>query len=183
MQCLVCSWIVQIWNSYPQESINELVRSFADRLQLLFSKNDESISDELRKGIDKIKGIEINIPSVSKVLNFDELIELYHPTTEDWPLKYQLNLFLFIVHSFFTAVIVILYLFLNYSYNNNDYNYNNNNNSDNNSNLLYSLVNHFYFLDFSVNLWNKQPMTTNHYQEICNCSNIHNKDFFYYTII
>lgn len=44
--------VMSIWDAFPQDPIDRLVLPFQSRVKLVFSKNGNSISDELRSGAD-----------------------------------------------------------------------------------------------------------------------------------
>ncbi len=81
--------VIQIWDNFPQESINRLVESFEDRLKLLITKNGQSISDDLRKGIHKFSNLEYHIQPNTEILDYDQLVESYDPSIDDCPVEFH----------------------------------------------------------------------------------------------
>lgn len=73
--------VQEIWNNFSQESIDDLVRSFTNRLKLVIINDGKSISDELRRGIKTIP--DIQIPSDIKLLQEDQIIEKCDPDVDD----------------------------------------------------------------------------------------------------
>ena len=49
----------EIWNSFPQETIDRLVLSFACRLRMVIGKQGELISDELRSSLEKNTSVPV----------------------------------------------------------------------------------------------------------------------------
>ena len=81
--------IIQIWDEFPQEKINKLVLSFKKRLNLVLAKNGESISEELRNGLEKLPNLNIQIRDDIKKLEFNDLIETIDPYINDCPIQFH----------------------------------------------------------------------------------------------
>lgn len=79
--------VTEVWESFPQNKINELVLSFNGRLRTLIANDGKSISDILRKGINQIP--QFPLPSCDKLLTQNDLIENYDPTVNDTPLEFR----------------------------------------------------------------------------------------------
>lgn len=77
--------ILEIWESFPQSSIDRLVSSFNGRLRLLISQNGNSINNLLRKEL--FDCAPIVIPK-QKFLSFEDLVELYDPDVDDEPVEF-----------------------------------------------------------------------------------------------
>lgn len=73
--------IQNIWNNFPQDSINSLIYSFYGRLRLIIDQKGESISDLLRKGIHNIP--EFPIPKFNDIWDLNELIVACDPSVND----------------------------------------------------------------------------------------------------
>lgn len=78
--------VQNIWNSFPQNSINELVLSFIGRLKLVIQEEGKSISDILRKGIHNFPN-DVQIDQ-NKILDLSKIIENYDPTVDDNPIEF-----------------------------------------------------------------------------------------------
>ena len=79
--------INEIWELFPQNSINKLVDSFNGRLRMLISEEGKSINGLLRKGLDLVPQFPLQYPQ--KLLKNKDLIENYDPTVNDEPLEYK----------------------------------------------------------------------------------------------
>ena len=78
--------VQQIWESFPQSSINNLVLSFEGRLRMVITENGQSINDHLRKGIHNFpESVQIDL---TKVLDVSDLIENYDPEVDDNPIEF-----------------------------------------------------------------------------------------------
>ena len=73
--------IQNIWNNFPQDSINRLIYSFYGRLRLIIDQKGESISDLLRKGFHNIP--EFPIPKFNDIWDLNELIVACDPSVND----------------------------------------------------------------------------------------------------
>ena len=79
--------IIEIWESFPQDSINSLISSFESRLRFVLSQNGESISEILRRNIHQDAAITLDLTN-NNLLQIDDLIEFYDPLTNDEPLEF-----------------------------------------------------------------------------------------------
>lgn len=80
--------VTEIWESFPQESIDSLVLSFPTRLKWVISENGGSISNILRSSIHK--DVQINIDQDEKnLLSNDRIFEYYDPNIDDNPIEFK----------------------------------------------------------------------------------------------
>lgn len=79
--------VSEIWDSFPQNKIDDLILSFDGRLRTVLHNDGKSISDILRKGLNLIP--EFPLPSSDKLLKENDLIEKYDPTVDDSPLEFR----------------------------------------------------------------------------------------------
>lgn len=73
--------VQEIWNNFPQSSIDELILSFKTRLRLVIALNGDSISDILRNGLQ----IDVNYVPISPafVVPFENYLARYNPNIDD----------------------------------------------------------------------------------------------------
>lgn len=57
----------------------------------MITKNGQSISDDLRKGIHQFSNLEYHIPANAEILDFDQLVESYDPSIDDFPVEFHAN--------------------------------------------------------------------------------------------
>lgn len=76
----------EIWEAFPQSSINSLVLSFHGRLRMVIADNGQSISDKLRSGIHKAP--QIVLPYRNDLLGFNDLVCLNDPDVDDQPVEF-----------------------------------------------------------------------------------------------
>ena len=79
--------IYAIWGSFSQESINNLVKSFRDRLQTVIEYNGESITDILRSRIFRETQLEV-VPDAT-IMPLHDMITACDPTIDDNPLEFR----------------------------------------------------------------------------------------------
>ena len=79
--------VQQIWEAFPQESINKLVLSFHGRLRTVIYENGHSISEILRKGINKAP--DVVLPFRNDILPVEELISLIDTSIDDNPIEFK----------------------------------------------------------------------------------------------
>ena len=79
------STIQEIWDNYPQESINRLVLSFEGRLRTVLYENGNSISEYLRNGIHFVPSSALS--SYPSLLPIDSIIASYDPSIDDNPIE------------------------------------------------------------------------------------------------
>lgn len=73
--------VQEIWDAFPQESIDSLVESFATRLRMVVAVGGESISDILRNGLQfDVDYIQIHPQAIKPLFHF---IRRYDPTIND----------------------------------------------------------------------------------------------------
>ena len=79
--------VKQIWDNFPQESIDRLVLSFAARLRHVINKGGESISDELRSSLTQIP----SFPLLNRTegVPLENILTFRDETVNDNPLEYQ----------------------------------------------------------------------------------------------
>ena len=77
--------IQKVWMEFPQESINRLVQSFADRLRMVIHDNGESISDRLRKGIHRLPAFAFPQYDAECFYTVNDLICEFDPDVDDSP--------------------------------------------------------------------------------------------------
>ena len=77
--------VTEIWDSFPQESIDNLVRSFKGRLHTVIQQNGESISDILRSGIDDLP--EVDVAPDESTMDLSDMITTYDPSVDDNPIE------------------------------------------------------------------------------------------------
>ena len=76
----------EIWEAFPQSSINSLILSFHGRLRMVIADNGQSISDKLRSGIHKAP--QIVLPYRNDLLGFNDLVCLNDPDVDDQPVEF-----------------------------------------------------------------------------------------------
>ena len=73
--------VQEVWDAFPQESIDSLVESFATRLRMVVAVGGESISDILRNGLQfDVDYIQIHPQAIKPLFHF---IRRYDPTIND----------------------------------------------------------------------------------------------------
>ena len=77
--------INQIWDAFPQSSIDSLVRSFRGRLFTVIDQQGESISDILRSDIHNAPNIPL-IPD-ENTMSLADMITVWDPTIDDNPIE------------------------------------------------------------------------------------------------
>ena len=77
--------INEIWDSFPQESINKLVASFKVRLQMVLEHDGKSITDIHRSGIHKAPTIDVF--RNENTMDLAEMITTIDPTVDDSPIE------------------------------------------------------------------------------------------------
>lgn len=77
----------QIWESFPQSSINRLVLGFKKRLVLLYNNEGKSINEILRKGLNNDDS-DISIPNTPDLLQIEDIIQDFDPSIDDEPVEY-----------------------------------------------------------------------------------------------
>ena len=77
--------ITEIWDAFPQASIDSLVASFKGRLQTVLAQDGESISDILRSGIHNAPAIDVE-PN-DETMQLSEMITTIDPTVDDNPIE------------------------------------------------------------------------------------------------
>ena len=77
--------VKEIWESFPQESIDRLVQSFKGRLYATISNNGESLSDILRNGIQIEQETEVTPNETT--LDLADIITTYDPNVDDNPIE------------------------------------------------------------------------------------------------
>lgn len=80
--------ILEIWDSFPQDSINRLIESFESRIKLVIENNGNSISDILRSGLNYHTNAEIQLDEKYSNLSYNDLIDKYDPSVNDRPLEF-----------------------------------------------------------------------------------------------
>ena len=80
--------INEIWDSFPQESINRLVASFKVRLQIFLEHDGESITDILRSGIHKAPTIDVS--RNENAMDLAEMITTMDPARDDSPIEVKI---------------------------------------------------------------------------------------------
>lgn len=78
--------VQEIWYSFPQEKINELVLSFETRLKLVIQERGQSITNILRTSIHQ--NPEFNFDTNLQLLTEDDLIEKFDDSVDDCPLEF-----------------------------------------------------------------------------------------------
>ena len=79
--------INEIWEAFPQETINRLVLSFENRLRLLIQKGGQSISNILRSNINIRPAFPLgNFPDI---LSIHDLLTVCDPTINDETLEFH----------------------------------------------------------------------------------------------
>ena len=80
------NFINQIWESFPQDKIDNLCLSFYSRLRTMINSNGQSISDILRSRINNDSQTVLNCPE--KFLTIEDFITFYDPPVDDMPLSF-----------------------------------------------------------------------------------------------
>ena len=73
--------VQEVWNAFPQSSIDRLVLSFTGRLRMLIAKGGESISNELRSSIHNFPAFPL--PNIPNKLELLDLVTLHDPNVND----------------------------------------------------------------------------------------------------
>ena len=73
--------VQEVWDSFPQESIDSLVLSFAGRLRILIDNDGNSIADILRNSIHNIP--EFPLPDFPDSMNILDIITMHDPNIND----------------------------------------------------------------------------------------------------
>lgn len=76
--------VQEVWDAFPQSSIDRLVLSFTGRLRMLIAKGGESISNELRSSIHNCP--EFPLPNIPNKLGLFDLVTLHDPNVNDNPI-------------------------------------------------------------------------------------------------
>ena len=77
----------EVWDAFPQESINRLVLSFAGRLRLVIAKGGESISDELRSSLYRVPAFPME--NLQNLITLDKIITTKDENVDDMPLEFR----------------------------------------------------------------------------------------------
>ena len=78
--------VYEIWNAFPQSSINRLVRSFECRLRAVLDINGDSISEILRSGINYTPSSVWN--QIADPIPIDQLIIPFDDSIDDQPIEF-----------------------------------------------------------------------------------------------
>ena len=85
-KCDLLNNVRQIWDSFPQETIDRLIMSFEGRLRLVINKQGESISDELTTSLTQIP----SFPFIhSDEVQLDKILTFKDETIDDNPIEYR----------------------------------------------------------------------------------------------
>ena len=77
--------VTEVWDSFPQETIDRIVLSFTGRLRMIIGKEGESISDDLRSSLENIPMFPLG--QTPNIMSVAEMITTKDETINDKPKK------------------------------------------------------------------------------------------------